>query len=365
MIQWLRCPKYPGKQTKKGRAAPLSSVSDCGFVASRANTVAPVTVSGSFGERLHLLVAAPVDESTPCSGLVDSLGILLPPQNMGFVALEFRAPEAQALGIGAGGIRPVYGRFRAWLDRLSGKITVPEPAQSRAGVPPDLFVAAIGDIHGRVDLLESLWQQIKAQAQKSDCRHRTLVFLGDYVDRGPDSARVVSRLIAGFEGFETICLKGNHEEAMLQFLSDPKVGPMWETFGGVPTLQSYGVAHAPGSNWLETRASFAMTLPEAHLSFFKNLRLHHVIGDYLFVHAGVRPHVALEDQTESDLLWIREAFLESDASFGRVVVHGHTPTNAPVERANRIGIDTGAYFSGNLSALILEGRTRRFLTTGQ
>lgn len=247
---------------------------------------------------------------------------------------------------------------------MSGITSAPAKVQSRASVPPDMFVAAIGDIHGRADLLEALWPRIQALAQKSDCRHRVLVFLGDYVDRGPDSARVVSRIVAGFDGFETICLKGNHEEVLLQFLSDPSVGPTWESFGGTPTLQSYGVAHAPDSNWLQTRASFAMALPETHLAFFKNLRLHHVIGDYLFVHAGVRPHVPLENQTERDLLWIREQFLESDASFGHIVVHGHTPTHAPVERANRIGIDTGAVFTGNLTALILEGRTRRFLATG-
>jgi serine/threonine protein phosphatase 1 len=160
-----------------------------------------------------------------------------------------------------------------------------------------------------------------------------------------------------------VFLKGNHEEALLQFLSNASIGKTWENFGGVATLASYGVLHGSGESWPDTRAAFAMALPEAHLAFYKNLRLHHAVGDYLFVHAGLRPYVRLEDQMEHDLLWIREEFLESEATFGQVVVHGHTPTREPVLRHNRIGIDTGACHTGKLTALVLEGRERRFLST--
>ena len=135
------------------------------------------------------------------------------------------------------------------------------------------------------------------------------------------------------------------------------------TFGGLDTLRSYGVDPSPSASWAETRNAFAEALPQAHLHFFKNLRLHHAVGNYLFVHAGLRPHVRLEDQSTQDLLWIREDFLDSDAVFGRVIVHGHTPGRTPVVRQNRIGIDTGAYATGCLTALLLEGRQRQFLST--
>jgi serine/threonine protein phosphatase 1 len=191
-----------------------------------------------------------------------------------------------------------------------------------------------------------------------------LIFVGDYVDRGPDARAVVDRMLQGFPGFETVFLKGNHDETLLQFLNDPTIGDAWRSFGGLDTLRSYGVTHTPGQNWAQTRSEFAAALPSAHAEFFKNLKLHVTVGDYLFVHAGIRPRVPLEDQREADLLWIRDEFLESPANFGRVVVHGHTPTGEPVVRANRIGIDTGAYMTGKLTALVLEERTRRFLSTG-
>lgn len=239
----------------------------------------------------------------------------------------------------------------------------PAPQQLRAAVPADHFVVAVGDLHGRLDLLEQLWPKIDAVSRLSGARQRTLIFIGDYVDRGLQSAQLVERLLDGFPGFETVFLKGNHDETLLQFLIDPSVGEAWRNFGGLETLRSYGVSHAPGKSWAQTRSEFVSVLPQAHEAFFKNLRLHHTVGDYVFVHAGLKPRVPLAEQRESDLLWIREEFLESAVNFGRVVVHGHTPANAPEVRNNRIGIDTGAYMTGNLTAVVLEGRTRQFLST--
>jgi serine/threonine protein phosphatase 1 len=238
-----------------------------------------------------------------------------------------------------------------------------DEASARSSVPPGHFVAAIGDVHGRLDLVEDLWHQIDAASRLSSARRRILIFVGDYIDRGMHSAEVIDRLLDGFPGFETVFLKGNHDETLLQFLTDPTIGEAWRNFGGLETLKSYGVQHNVGKNWAQTRSEFAAAIPRAHLDFFKNLKLHVTIGDYLFVHAGLKPRIPLEDQRETDLLWIREEFLESPANFGRIVVHGHTPTETPDVRANRIGIDTGAYMTGRLTALVLEDRSRRFLST--
>jgi serine/threonine protein phosphatase 1 len=245
---------------------------------------------------------------------------------------------------------------------LFGRKTAREAAPN-GRVPEGRLVVAVGDVHGRLDLFERLWSQIESAARLSAARQRTLVFLGDYVDRGLQSRQLIDRLLAGFPGFETIFLKGNHDETLLQFLDDPKLGEVWRNFGGIETLRSYGVQHKPGSDWAQTRADFAASIPAEHLDFFRSLQMYHACGDFLFVHAGVRPGLALEHQSEHDMLWIRDEFLTSTMSFGRIVVHGHTPERQPVLRANRIGIDTGAYMTGVLTALLLEGSTQKFLST--
>ncbi|MBI1210145.1 MAG: serine/threonine protein phosphatase [Alphaproteobacteria bacterium] len=230
-------------------------------------------------------------------------------------------------------------------------------------IPEGRLVVAVGDLHGRLDLLERLWRRIEDAARQSSARERIVVFLGDYIDRGPQSRQLIDRLLAGFAGFQAIFLKGNHDDTLLQFLDDPKLGEVWRNFGGIETLRSYGVEQKSGADWAQTRAELLQRLPPEHLKFLQALRLHYACGDYLFVHAGVRPGLLLEHQSEQDLLWIRDEFLDSTMSFGRIVVHGHTPERQPVVRANRIGIDTGAYMTGVLTALVLEGRTQKFLST--
>jgi serine/threonine protein phosphatase 1 len=193
-----------------------------------------------------------------------------------------------------------------------------------------------------------------------------IVYLGDYVDRGLTSRQVIDRLIGGPPpGFRAVYLKGNHEEAVLEFLQDPTFGTQWRNFGGLETLYSYGIADAgqlqSPQDFLAAGNMFAERLPAKHLSFLNQLKISVTLGDYFFVHAGERPGTPLDQQREEDLLWIREDFLESQVDFGKVVVHGHTPEPDPVLRANRIGIDTGVYMTGVLTCVVLEDDTQRFL----
>ncbi len=236
-------------------------------------------------------------------------------------------------------------------------------------LPEGQLVYAVGDIHGRADLLAAILRQIEGDARRSGTLDQlTLVFLGDYVDRGPDSRAVVERLLGGLpEGFDTHFLKGNHEAILLDFLDDAWRLEHWLVNGGEPTMRSYGVdterlsrSAARPETW---RMAFAEALPETHLRFFKSLKLSVSFGDYLFVHAGVRPGVPLAAQQEADLIWIRAPFLNYAEPFGKIVVHGHTPGNEPVTRSNRIGIDTGACFTNRLTALKLKDGSREFLQT--
>ncbi len=232
----------------------------------------------------------------------------------------------------------------------------------------DELVYAVGDIHGRFDLMVDLMRRILAD--KRACRPDTpakLVLLGDYVDRGPQSREVLDAILElqPFRAFDLVTLKGNHEASMLRFLEEPAFGSTWASFGGTATLASYGVK-APRlqkdeDGWARARDLFAQQLPASHLALLKSLQTLHIIGDYAFVHAGVRPGVALSDQSEQDLLWIRSPFLDADAINEKVIVHGHTPSQAPYDGVSRIGVDTGAYATGVLTAVRLSGQDRRFL----
>ncbi len=230
--------------------------------------------------------------------------------------------------------------------------------------PEGTLVYAIGDVHGCDRHLERLHERILEDASSAgDFDRRVAIYLGDYVDRGPDSKRVVDILLEQpLEGFECHYLIGNHEAFLLDFLQDAEMGPGWLFNGGVATLESYGVSIDTSGGGLaltfdvlaDIQENFMEKLPDAHRKFYETLALSKTEGDYFFVHAGIRPGVPLDEQAEDDMIWIRDEFLESSVDHGKVIVHGHTITQAPELRDNRIGIDTGAFATGILTALVLE-----------
>jgi serine/threonine protein phosphatase 1 len=234
-------------------------------------------------------------------------------------------------------------------------------------VPDGVRVYAVGDIHGRSDLLDRQHALIDADFAANATPIVHLIYLGDYVDRGPDSAGVVARLAEGPSDFvKATLLCGNHEEMLLQFLEDPSTGSAWSLLGGLETLLSYGVdvgGVLKQGGYPGLSQSFKERLPTHHLSLFLNLKTSVTVGDYFFCHAGVRPGTPLDQQRQQDLVWIREKFLKATADFGKVIVHGHSPVAQPDFRMNRINIDTGAYATGRLTCLVLEGSSRRILST--
>ncbi|SED01838.1 serine/threonine protein phosphatase 1 [Rhizobiales bacterium GAS188] len=234
-------------------------------------------------------------------------------------------------------------------------------------LPPGERVYAVGDIHGRADLLAEMQEIIAADAARRPSPSVTVVFLGDYIDRGPASRQVIDMLIGFAEARpHSIFLMGNHEEAMLRFLADPLDGHQWRGFGGLETLISYGVEIGEmrfGRGFGEARNALLAAMPEPHRDFFLSLKFCDRIGDYFFCHAGVRPGVALEAQDPHDLIWIREEFLYWGQDFGMTIVHGHTPVAQPELRANRVNVDTGAYATGRLTCAVIEGSEIGFLST--
>ena len=272
-------------------------------------------------------------------------------------------------------LRPMLW-LAGWRDRRETTAKHDPPAaESRAAstpvparVPNGALVYVIGDVHGRVEPLAELLETVRRDAAREEAARRVLVFLGDYVDRGPQSREVIDLLIEGpAPGFETVLLKGNHEAWLLTFLEDASVGKHWLAGGGLATLLSYQVAppaHVRTADGLESlRKAFAAVLPEKHRTFLAGLKTTHVEGDYAFAHAGIRPGAPLAQQREEDLLWGCEEFFEDGRDHGKVIVHGHRYAREPVVRRNRIGIDTGAFATGRLTCLVLRGASRRFLST--
>jgi serine/threonine protein phosphatase 1 len=230
-----------------------------------------------------------------------------------------------------------------------------------ARTPDGMRIYAVGDIHGRADLVEQLQQQIELDAAQHPGKDRRLIYLGDYVDRGPQSREVLERLSTEPPaGVTTHCLMGNHEQAMLRFLADPAGYAQWLEYGGLATIESYtsGQWRMDPDDLGDIAAVLSDAVPAHQLEFLKGLELYRCFGDYLFVHAGIRPGVPLEAQQIEDLLWIRGEFLSATTPHPFVVVHGHHVGDAIDVRKNRICVDTGAYATGCLSCVILDGSDR-------
>lgn len=237
--------------------------------------------------------------------------------------------------------------------------------QEGPSIPAGYRVYAVGDVHGRLDLLDDLLSRIEGDINSRPPAQNLLVFLGDLIDRGPCSAGVVERLRTYQRPrLRTVFLSGNHEEVLLRLLrGERELVRDWLKFGGAECLRSYGLDPALCNSMEPGRALDAIRtkIPDSHQTFLRRFVETFRIGDYLFVHAGIRPGVALSDQVQADLRWIREPFLNCNDDHGFVVVHGHTIVEDVEIRANRIGLDTGAYRSGVLTAIGLEGVERWFL----
>ncbi|MDE5463923.1 serine/threonine protein phosphatase [Bradyrhizobium sp. CSS354] len=224
-------------------------------------------------------------------------------------------------------------------------------------VPEGIRIYAISDIHGCADLLQQMFAVIDRDLTTIGSRRAIHVFLGDYIDRGPDSNRTIELLMERGMKHESIFLKGNHEAFLLDVLHAPSQLQDWKQYGGLQTLASYGLRPSLNPDPAEQDElirRLSQAIPPHQLHFFNNLRARFVCGDFFFVHAGVKPGVALANQQEQDMLWIRDEFLESNKNFGKYIVHGHTPVQQPDIRPNRVNIDTGAYATGNLTLLTLQ-----------
>jgi serine/threonine protein phosphatase 1 len=238
---------------------------------------------------------------------------------------------------------------------------------SATAAPSGRRAYAVGDVHGRLDLLDDLLKRIEADNGSRPRARVTMIFLGDLIDRGPQSAQVVERLRRYRPGFaRTVFIMGNHEEVLLRILAgETAIMPDWLRFGGADCIRSYGI----DPSQLESRSPesalrmLRQGIPKEHVSFLSSFVDTASFGRYLFVHAGIRPGVPLSHQQPQDLRWIRMPFLDDETDHGRMIVHGHTITDEVAERRNRIGIDTGAYRTGVLTALGVEGDERWFLQT--
>lgn len=240
----------------------------------------------------------------------------------------------------------------------------PLPDAPEASVPAGQRVYAIGDIHGRLDLFDLLLDTIRDDPAARGPADTCLILLGDLIDRGPESCGVVERAMELAEGGKLRVLAGNHEEMLLGSMADKETLRHFLRHGGKETLFSYGLTleEYSTSNLESLHTRIPDLIPGAHVAFMRGMENQIAFGDYLFVHAGIRPGVPLDQQIVPDLRWIRREFLDHAEPHSHVVIHGHTITDDPVVRPNRIGIDTGAFASGRLTAIGLEGGDRWFLT---
>ena len=217
-------------------------------------------------------------------------------------------------------------------------------------------VYAVGDIHGRADLLADAIARIDDDRARRPVEHAIEVYLGDYIDRGPDSKTVIDLLSVRLVKNRAVCLRGNHEALMEDFLRDPANLDPWLQLGGIQTLASYGISLRPGiETAIDLHRRFWAAFPRAHEVFLQCLRYSFCCGDFLFVHAGIRPGIAVAQQHFHDLLWVRSEFLDSTEHHEKYVVHGHSPVGHPDIRGNRMNIDTGAWRSGTLTCVAIEG----------
>lgn len=233
-------------------------------------------------------------------------------------------------------------------------------------LPAGERIYAIGDIHGRLDLLDALIAQIDLDDAGREPVKTTLIFLGDLMDRGSSSKGVIERVREIEAGRRTVLLMGNHEEIFINaWEGDRRAVGLFHRVGGRETLLSYGVSSLDYDigDLDELAALVRKYVPADHIAFLRQFADRYICGDYLFVHAGLRPGIPLEAQTPTDMRWIRREFLEDSRDHGPMIIHGHSITEDIDERANRIGIDTGAFASGKLTAIGIEGTQRWFLTT--
>ncbi len=255
----------------------------------------------------------------------------------------------------------LYSKLKQWTRRRK--------AEDEPRVPDGMRVYAIGDIHGRLDLFEELLASIEADNAGRAAADVRLVLLGDLIDRGPASSGVIEKAMALKRGNATVSiLMGNHEEVLLRAIAgDTRATRLLVRVGGRATMMSYGFTDQEYQDldYEELTARLAERVPEAHAAFIGGFEDVVEYGDYVFVHAGIRPGIDLAEQKVSDLRWIRDEFLSHAGSHGRVIVHGHSITEDVDHRSNRIGIDTGAFASGRLTAIALEGDARWFLQTGE
>jgi serine/threonine protein phosphatase 1 len=231
-----------------------------------------------------------------------------------------------------------------------------------ASAPADTRIYAIGDIHGRADLLREIIGRIDDDVRRRPIANTVEVYLGDYIDRGPHSRTVIDLLAVRLVANRAVCLRGNHEAVMEGFFQDPAILDYWQQLGGMQTLASYGVEVHDGTETAsDLHRRFLDVFPRAHELFLQCLRYQFRCGDFLFVHAGIRPDVPLDHQDANDLIWIRHEFLDAAQDHGHFIVHGHTPVPHPDIRHNRINIDTGAWKTGALTCIAIEGSTMLFL----